>query len=94
MAEYLDDVHLAGVTTRIQPAGAARCQARGVRAVCAFFDGVQVDNLHDVDGAWHRVTYDPRKHSAFQANGSRFNSAAGAWLRADGSTFVLGPRWA
>jgi hypothetical protein len=93
VVEYLADVHLAGVTTRIQPAGAARCHSTGVRSVCAFFDGERVTDLHDVDGPWLRVTYDPRKHSDFMANGERFNVAAGAWLRRDGSTVVLAPRW-
>ena len=111
VAEYLDSVLLTEVTTRIQPAGQRKCQAAGVRSVCAFFDGTPGDDVQGlvaaiddvldvVDGSeWRRVSYDPRVDDGFlsynPATGIKdhWNTAAAAHLRADGSTWVLNPRW-
>lgn len=97
VARYLDEVRLTNVSTRIQPAGQAKCQASGVRSVVAFFDGVEAPGAHVLPGTWERVEYDPRVNSNFQVIRNHYpmpwNVAIGAHLRADGSTWVLGARW-
>ena len=100
---YLDDVLLTGVTTRIQPAGARKCAESGVRSVCAYFDGDKPTGAYVGTGEWHRVAYDPRVDAAFQflahvpgeadLQPRPWNAADAAALRADGSTWVLNPRW-
>lgn len=106
---YLEQVHLTDVTTRIQPAGARKCAASGVRSVVAFFDGAfattsQVEALENVDDrieGWHRVAYDPRTDDAFlylvtdepAVPAQRWNAADAVALTSSGRTYVLRPRW-
>ncbi len=101
---YLDSVLLVNVTTRIQPAGQAKCQTSGVRSVCAFFDGDLPTGAYVGTGSWDKVVYDPRVDDAFLAGhpslvklGStslrRWNAADAVRLDADGSCLVLGARW-
>jgi hypothetical protein len=97
VVRYLEEVKLREVSTRIQPAGQAKCQSSGVRSVIAFFDGVEGASIEFAIGTWERVEYDPRVDSNFLVrrgdNTSRWNVAKGAHLRADGSTWVVGARW-
>lgn len=96
VSAYLDEVRLTSVTTRIQPAGAAKCAATQVRSVCAFFDGQETSFNTPAEGGhgtWQRIGYDPRKDASFMADGTAWNAAAAVELRADGSAWVLGPRW-
>lgn len=101
---YLDSVLLVDVTTRIQPAGQAKCQTSGVRSVCAFFDGVQNTTAYVGTGSWDKVVYDPRVDDAFLSGhpslvalGStslkRWNTADAVRLTPEGECFVLGARW-
>ena len=90
--QYLHDLRLKNVTTRIQPAGQRKCQESGVRSVCAYFDGDRENRLAtEIAGEWLRVSYDPRVDSSFLANGQPWNTAAAVELRADGSCYVLNP---
>jgi hypothetical protein len=97
VARYLDEVKLHDVSTRIQPAGQAKCQTSGVRSVVSFFDGVEGASIEFAIGTWERVEYDPRVDNTFLVrrgdNTAPWNVAIGAHLRADGSTWVLGARW-
>jgi len=90
--EYLDEVVLMNVTTRIQPGGLAKCKKRQRRDVCAYLDG---DRGHRVDDGheWQRVAFDPRCDANFLADGRPWNVADMAHLRCDGSALVLNPRW-
>ena len=100
---YLEAITLVNVSTRIQPAGQAKCQTSGVRSVVAFFDGDEVSNdwltsNESVNDVWQRMAYDPRVNDAFQvvdAHGHQlpWNAADATELRADGSTWVLNARW-
>jgi hypothetical protein len=100
---YLEAITLVNVSTRIQPAGQAKCQASGVRSVVAFFDGDEATTeflSKPQRGSWQLVSYDPRRDSAFRVcaelpshhNGD-WNVADVAELRTDGSTWVLNARW-
>lgn len=89
--EYLTEVVLLQVTTRIQPGGLARCKLQRKRDVCAFFDGGFCVDVPRSD-SWQRVAFDPRQDKTFLADGQPWNKAEAAHLRADGSTFVLNPR--
>ena len=91
--EYLEEVVLTGVTTRIQPAGQRKAKDTQVRNVCAYFDGDRGDASVIAGKTWHRVSYDPRKDTAFQADGARWNTADATVLAADGVTYVCGARW-
>ena len=91
--EYLDEVVLVHVTTRIQPGGLARCALQRRRDVCAFFDGGRAEESCVMDERWCRVSFDPRQDRTFLANGKPWNAADMAYLREDGSAFVLNPRW-
>ncbi len=108
VAQYLEEVYLTSVTTRIQPAGQAKCQASGVRSVCAFFDGEEVQPVTFTTGVvrraggWRRISYDPRKDSSFFADGQKlypslnaepWNTADAVKLLRDGSSWVLNPQW-
>lgn len=98
VTRYLEEVKLTGVSTRIQPAGQAKCQSSGVRSVIAFFDGAEAPGADVLPGTWERVEYDPRVDSTFLVRHNDdttapWNVAIGAHLRADGSTWVLGARW-
>jgi len=90
--EYLSEVVLLQVRTRIQPAGIAKCALQRKRDVCAFFDGGRTYDLPQ-KGQWKAVSFDPRVDKTFLADGSAWNAADAAHLRPDGSTVVLNPRW-
>lgn len=93
--QYLEAIGLVDVTTRIQPAGQRKCAESQVRSVCAYFDGNPGTDWETIDPrrdeGWLRVSYDPRKDTAFMAGGKPWNTAVATLLLADGSTWVLLP---
>ena len=97
VAQYLETVALVDVSTRIQPAGARKCQQTNVRSVCAFFDGEQTDVPGMRNENWYRVVYDPRVDDQFRYKKGLvtypWNRAAAAHLCADGSTWILNPTY-
>ena len=95
VAAYHAELQLAGVTTRLQPAGVRKCQERQVRSVCAYLDG---GLCHDapplVSPGWEPVVFDPRRHDQFTTpNGEPWNAAAYVILAADGRAWAYRPTW-
>lgn len=95
VSAYLDEVQLANVTTRIQPAGAAKCAATQVRSVCAFFDGEETHISPPlIQRGWEPVCYDPRADDAFHTpEGVKWNAAEYVVLASDGRAWAYNPRW-
>lgn len=91
--QYLDEVLLVHVTTRIQPAGLAKCALQQRRDVCAYLDGGLCVDEVPCNADWRRISFDPRRDRTFLADGKPWNAADMVHLRVDGSAFVLNPRW-
>ena len=96
--EYLESCTLSGVTTRIQPAGQAKCAEKQVRSVCAYFDGFSSPadptsgtGKMPVGNAWKVLAYDPRCDTEFMADGQPWNTADAAYMAPDGTTYILNP---
>ena len=93
VVRYLRSLTLTDVSTRIQPAAAAKCKAEGVRRVCAFFDGTEaiLANRSTKASDWQRIDYDPRNGQGFTAANVEWTHAEAVHLRDDGAAFVLNP---
>ena len=100
VVEYLKSVALREVSTRVRQGGVRRCQSRGVREVCAFFDGERIDpNQLPKSEPEAVVRFDPRVDSQFYAAGfdmpgSRFPFARADFiaLTDDGRAYVWGAK--
>jgi hypothetical protein len=100
VVEYLDAVALRDVTTRVRQGGIRRCQEKGQREVCAFFDGFLVDpaDLPTTEPE-ALVRFDPRYDSQFFAAGFdvpggrfAFRSAEYVLLAESGAAYVWGAK--
>jgi len=84
VVEYLDAVALRDVSTRVRPGGVRRCQDRGVREVCAFFDGQRIDPTDlPTSEPEAAVRFDPRVDSQFYAAGFDVPGSRFPFSRAD-----------
>lgn len=98
VVHYRRQLALSSVASRIRQRARAWCAEAQQRTVCAFIEGSPCEPKRLPRNGWQRVQFDPRHDEAFVALDARgrrrrWNRAIAARFDADGSAWVLRPRW-